>query len=492
MDLKSQSKLTPEFVAQALGVAIPAGPTLETGAFDGVVTDSRKIRPGCLFIALKGEKFDAHEFIVQAVEQGARGVICRSDYDLSKAGPAFFFRVPSGADGNGTEAAYRKLGAAWRSLFDIPVVAVAGSVGKTTTKELLTAILRGKWGKVLKTEGSQNGFVGIPMTLLELRREHGAAVIEVGIDEIGAMEQHMPLVAPDAAILTAIGPEHLEKLIDLPTVAREEALALRYIDTVRGLTVINLDDPWIAPVTHDLKHARRVAFTLRDSARDTADRAVPAGTNVIEAHWNRDRTVLRFSGCELDGLELVCPLPGTHNARNLCGAVAMARGLGLTAEEIRNGLATFTTPKGRSEVYELKDGITVLCDYYNANPSSVTAGLNVLTDIAHRGGARRVRWACLGDMLELGTGEQELHRGLAPQIVALGIEHVFLYGQRMQWLQDELKKQGFRGELRHFDTHAAMAEALIRGVQPKDALMIKGSRSMKMEEVWKPFQAKHS
>jgi UDP-N-acetylmuramoyl-tripeptide--D-alanyl-D-alanine ligase len=212
--------LSPSFVAHALGLTLPG--VLSTQAFSSVASDSRKIQPGCLFVALRGEKFDGHDFILQAIEGGARGVICRRDFARPAGSAAKFFPVED------TLAAYRRLAGAWRREYPIPVVAVAGSVGKTTTKELLTAILRGKWDDVLKTQGSQNGFVGIPLTLLELTPPHGAAVIEVGIDETGAMEKHIQLVQPSVAVLTAIGPEHLEKLHDIPTVAREEGLALSH------------------------------------------------------------------------------------------------------------------------------------------------------------------------------------------------------------------------------------------------------------------------
>ncbi|MEO5969785.1 MAG: Mur ligase family protein, partial [Bdellovibrionia bacterium] len=209
--------------------------------FTGVFTDSRKTEPGSLFVALKGDNYDGHDFIEKAVSNGARGVLCQRGHSITGSKDAYLFYVEDPL------RAYRRFAAAWRKEFSIPVIAVAGSAGKTTTKELLAAILQGKWKNILKTQGSQNGFVGIPMTLLEMRTHHEAAIIEVGIDEVGAMEQHMALVSPGYSILTSIGPEHLENLIDVPTVAREEGIALSHVARGEGTVAIYLDDPWIRP-----------------------------------------------------------------------------------------------------------------------------------------------------------------------------------------------------------------------------------------------------
>lgn len=462
---------TPAFVAQALGVAPPSG---GPARYSAIVTDSRKIQKDCLFVALPGEKFDGHDFIPQALAQGAAAVLCRTDYAGLPQGAAAF-RVKDSLDG------YRRLAAAWRARFSFPVITVAGSVGKTTTKEILTAILRGRWPEVLKTQGSQNGFVGIPMTLLELRPAHGAAVIEVGIDEPGAMKQHMDLFRSDAAVLTAIGPEHLEKLIDMPTVAREEAIALQTVAARGGFVAINLDDPWIAPLARELSGARRLTYSLSDPAAD------------LRGRLSDDGASLELSGAGLDGERFALPLPGTHNARNLLAALAVARGLGLSAEDMRRGLETFQGAEGRSELRSLMfasgASVPVVADYYNAQPVSMEAGLELLAQVAR--GAKAPRLACLGDMLEMGAEELRIHRELAPSILRLGIETVLLYGPRMKALEDELRQRGFAGKLAHFETHAALAEEALRCVREgtargaAPAILIKGSRGMRMEEVWK-------
>ncbi len=482
-------QLTPKFVAQTLGTYLhglyddSSSSNSEESAelltpFTFVTSDSRKVKPGCLFVALKGEKFDGHDYMETAVQGGATGVMCRSDRHASVFKSVKVFAVED------TLTAYRKLAAAWRDQFhETPVIGVAGSVGKTTTKELLYALLQGRFAKVLKTEGSQNGYIGIPMTLLDLTAEHGAAVIEIGIDEIGAMQQHMDLVRPDSSVLTAIGPEHLEKLINVETVASEEAIALTSVAVRGGTVIVNLSDPWISPMLPDLGTGRKVTYALA-GAGDTGASLV--GKLSEDGEW------LTVKGQGLENVSFAMPLPGAHNAQNLLAAIAVATSLGLGEQELQAGLGQFKGAYGRSEVKQMKSGAPVLCDYYNANPTSVEAGLDVLTQLSKKGRPNpRARWACLGDMLELGTDEEKLHRGLSAKIAQLGIEHVLLFGPRMKALQQELSNGGgkFNGTVAHFDSHAALAQELLTKLGAEDAVMIKGSRGMRMEEVWKIVQA---
>ena len=445
--------LTARFVAQALGLPVPADPG---AAFTAVSTDSRTLQPGALFVPIRGVRFDGHDFIPAALERGARGVVA----SRIVAGADVLVPVFSVPD---TLAAFQALAKAWRRLFSIPVVAVAGSVGKTTTKDLLAAALSGRW-RVLKTEASRNGEVGIPMTLLEMRREHDAAVIEIGIDEVGAMERHLALVQPTGAVVTAIGAEHLEKLRDLETVAREETLALEHAAQQGGLAVVNLDDPWLAPLFERLVTADKLGFTLE---------AGPARPGVL-----RGRLSEAFEELHVEGETFPLPLPGAHNASNFLAAIAAATGLGLSANEIRHGLKNFRPLHGRSEVRRLSGGPLVLCDYYNANPTSMAAALELFASLTAHG----AKWACLGDMLELGPGEERFHRELAGPLMRAGVARVLLAGPRMAALADELGRRGFPGHVTHFERVDELAAALARDVRPEDAILIKGSRAMRMEQ----------
>lgn len=472
------------FVLDTLGLH-DHHPMHQPRIFSEITTDSRKVMQDSLFVALQGERVDGHDYIPGVIKAGATGIICRNGTaerfrDLNSG--AYFFEVEDPLK------AYRTLAQCWRLKFDIPIIAVAGSAGKTTTKELLASILTGKWHSVLKTQASQNGFIGIPMTLLALRPHHQAAVIEIGIDECGAMIQHMELVQPKAALLTAIGPEHLEKLKDVPTVAHEESIALRTVAQKNGWIIVNLDDPWIEPLSQ-LKTEKKLGFSLH--LTDHPELAVLHGKLHSSPDASHDEFSLSLKNREV--LRVRPPLPGQHNLANLLGAIAMAYSLGLSFSEIERGLNSFQGAEGRSDVRILAGSTTVLCDYYNAQPASMKAGIQMLCDfysksVAGKSGNTKKRWAVLGDMLELGSAEEGFHREIAHQLMEEGIENVLLYGPRMIFLSDELKLRGFRGYHAHFNTHAELAQELISRFQPGDTLLIKGSRGMKMEEVWKILQ----
>lgn len=453
-------ELTTRFVAEALGLTIPAG---ADAAFPMISTDSRTLERGALFVPIRGDSFDGHDFIAVAVARGARGVV--ASRPVSIADPAVrVFAVPD------TLAAYRALASAWRRSFAIPVVAVAGSVGKTTTKDMLAAALSGRF-RVLKTQASRNGDVGIPMTLLALRPEHEIAVVEIGIDEDGAMERHVALARPTAAVVTAIGAEHLEKLHDLATVAREESLLLRRVAAHGGLVAVNLDDPWLKPLFRELAAPQTIGFTLA---------AGPEQPGILRGRVSEDSTELR-----IDGEAFPLPLPGAHNASNLLAAIAVATGLELSPDGIRRGLASFRPAEGRSQVRRVADGPLVLCDYYNANPASMAAAIELLASLAVPGAT----WACLGDMLELGPGEERLHRALAGPIRRTGVTRVLLAGPRMAALAAELEAGGFAGSVTHFEDVPDLAAALVGHVAPGDAVLVKGSRAMRMERVWQALEA---
>ncbi len=463
---------TSNFIAEALNFSLPFNSVPGSAVFTQICTDSRKIIPECLFVALQGEKMDGHDFIDSAITAGAAGIVCRKGFEpkqlMSKGKPVIFYKVEN------TLSAYYKIAQAWRKQFSIPVVVVAGSVGKTTTKELLAAILSGKYPSVLKTQGSQNGFVGIPMTLLQMNSSHQIAVIEVGIDELGAMEQHMQLVRGTAAILTAIGPEHLEKLKDIPSIAREEGLALSSVAKFGGTVAIHLDDPWIKPHWNTLKDGKKIAYTMNVELKKTLGKDVIFGK--IEAD---------LKSIQIENENYILPLPGAHNASNTLGAITLALSLGLTAEQIRAGLKNFKSAEGRSEIKNI-NGITVICDYYNANPTSMSAGIQLLVELSQG----KTKWACLADMLELGTNEIEMHRSLAPLLITAKIDHLLLYGTRMKALYEALCTPAFIGKVHHFLTQEEVADTLASGIKSGDTVLIKGSRSMKMENVFQLLSAK--
>ena len=461
-----------ERVADCLGFAQER----ENTTFSAIVTDSRKTAANSLFVCLRGDHFDGHDYIAQALANGATGVVFetgRWPSHVAQSGIAHF-EVASPLQ------ALRQLAGLYRAQFTIPLIVVAGSVGKTTTKDLLAAALSAALGKpVHRTAGSENGFLGIALTLLKLETQHAAAVIEVGIDDIGAMQQHLSLLKPDGALVTAIGPEHLENLRDIQTVAREECYALEDA-LARGKPVaLQLDETWVAQRYASVTGTHLIGVTL--AAQSYAGRLAAGQVVTMDDGGSLMRVML-------DGREwmLTVPVPGLHNARNGLLAFAMGAALGMDPSALIRGMASFKAAFGRGEVSRFDNGVVVLRDYYNANPTSVLAALEMLASSA--GGER---WACLGDMLELGVDERALHEGLAECLIRHGIEHVILYGARMQWLQQQLTFSGFNGEVVHYFSHAEIASRLAARVRAQDRVLIKGSRGMRMEEVWTRFKVEY-
>ncbi len=447
--------------------------------FTQITTDSRVAQKGALFIAIVGETHDGHQFIQSAIDQGATGALVSKKYwkehavNYDKATNTTFWIVDE------TLEAFRTLAAVYRKRFKIPVIVVAGSVGKTTTKELLFSCLSGKWpGKVLKTRASQNGFLGIPMTLFSLTAEHEAAVIEVGIDEPGTMKQHLLTVNPTHAVLTTIGPEHLEKLLTIETVAREEFLALSITALSGGVIAVNLSDPYIAPKLHLLPKSNRLTYQF---SPDTENQSTFAE---LVASGQKQTISFKWLNSETAPFSLNCPLPGDHNSLNLTAAVAVSLQLGLTPLEIKAGLETFQNVGGRSEINDMsqagKPKVRFFCDYYNANPSSMIASFKMAKNNQKSPQIGQFI-LCLGDMLELGQDEIKFHEELAEPIETLSPKLVLLYGERMKALQAKLNQ---KVPSRHFESHAELAAALLASLSENDNVIIKGSRGMKMETIW--------
>lgn len=471
--LESQPSADMRLPAALVVHALELSPSSVAGSppstFSAIATHHEKVQPGALFIASEYPGYSGGNAVSEALARGATGVVIRRDRTPVVPLGIPIYRV------NDTLAAFRQIASAWRNEFHIPVIAVVGSVGKTTTSELLASLLRGRFRYVLGTTQNLNGFVGLPLTLARLRRYHQIAVVEIGIDEPGAMIQHMDLVRPTAAVLTAIGPEHLEKLQDLNIVEREECVALTYTSEHGGLLVINLDDPRLRRYWECQVVRNAVGFSLLDACYEEQRKQRDVITGFRE---NADELVVE--GLGLSGLRIRCPIPGAHNARNLVAAIAAARALGLECEEITAGLRTFVQPTGRSEVRRLPVGAVVLCDYFNANPTSMLAALRLLSEWS----PTSRRWACLGDMLELGDNEEVYHRALAPPIANGFVDHVLLIGTRMRWLADELAQSDFTGTVEHFKAHKDIAARLQRGLSSGDRVLLKGSRGMRMERVW--------
>ncbi len=451
------ARFSDEEVVLATG-AVRAGGTAP-GSYEAVCTDTRSLTKGCLFVALKGERFDAHDFVAQAAQGGAAGAVVQKGRTLPALPEGFvLYEVED------TLSALGGLGHYHRNRFRIPVAAVGGSNGKTTTKEMVGAILAVR-GPALKTEGNLNNEIGVPLTLFRLEPSHVAAVIEVGMNRPGELQRLAWVVAPHAAVITVVQPEHLEGLGSIEGVAEAEGELFRELPPA-STAVVNLDDPLIPPQAAR-SHAGRLTFGRGEAADVRLVGVETLGREGMVAtvrHQGRDwRVRLHFIG--------------EHNAQNATAAFATALALGYTPEECVKGLEAARPYARRLNVVDGQGGVTVVDDCYNANPASMNAALDTLRTLVPEGG-RAV--AVLGDMLELGPGELEEHAALGER-AREKVQLLALFGPRSE--------KGFQAAstLGEAVGHFTEVEPLLSWLKPRlragDVVLVKGSRGMRLERV---------
>ncbi len=418
--------------------------------FSHVSTDSRRLPAGALFVALIGPHFDGHNFIAAARERGA----CAALVSRLIADPLPQLRV---AD---TLLALGQLSAHWRSQFTGPVVALTGSNGKTTLKEMIAAILRLR-GPTLATEGNLNNDIGVPLTLLRLAAGHTYAVIEMGANHPGEIAYLTGLAQPDVAIINNAGPCHLEGFGDIAGVAHGKGEIFQGLGT-DGVAIINRDDPY-ADYWISLNPKRRIMdFGLDHPAMVTGQWLDP--TN------NRVRITV-----ESQATELRLALPGRHNLRNALAATAAAMAVGASLDEVRRGLESLQGVSGRLQQLSGWYGGTVIHDAYNANPASLAAALESVATQPGR------HWLVLGDMWELGAAAHELHSRSGQEARAAGFERLYGLGEHSGAAVSAFGEQG-----QHFSEMEALVAALskdIRSGGEPPTVLVKGSRGMRMERV---------
>lgn len=426
-------------------------------AFESLSTDTRKLPAGCLFVALKGERFDAHDFIAQAAQQGAGGAIVRKGF----APPA---ELPDGFglyEVEDTLAALGGLARFHRQRFEIPVGAVGGSNGKTTTKEMVAAILEAR-GPALRTEGNLNNEIGVPLTLFRLDPSQVAAVIEMGMNHAGEMTRLAQIAQPDAAVLTVIQPEHLEGLGSIEGVAKAEAELFRALPA-DAVAVVNLDDPHIVREAQGLA-CRTLTFGRADDAQVRLVQVEKKGRDGLIAH-------IAYEGRQH---AVTLHFVGEHNAQNATAAFALALALGYSAEECVRGLGNARPYARRLNVVDAPAGFTVLDDCYNANTLSVIAALETAKDLATAQHGRAV--AVLGDMLELGPGELEEHQKVGEHARGT-VELAAFFGPRSATTHQTA------GMGAHFTGIEPLVEWLRPQLRKGDVVLVKGSRGMRLERV---------
>jgi UDP-N-acetylmuramoyl-tripeptide--D-alanyl-D-alanine ligase len=456
------SDLTVQGLVRVTGATVVA-PT-EDVPVRGATLDSRKAAPGLVFVPLPGTRADGHDFIAAALANGATAAFCaraRQD-EVARACRA------AGAPPNAAllvvedpESALLSWAHSRRSNWAGELVGVAGSNGKTTTKEMIAAILSER-APTLKTEGNLNNQLGVPVTLTRLAEAERYAVVEIGMNRAGEVRRLAQLARPTVAVITGIAPEHLEGLGTLDEVARAEAEIGEALPNGAPLVVPG-DEPRLEPWVRSLK-ARLVTFAL-----------VPGSDFSAEDVEGLGEAGMRFAVAGFPPLRV--PVPGRHSVSNALAAIAVASALGMTPEECVRGLAKTARLFGRMEVARIA-GVTLLLDYYNANPGSMDAGLDTLETWP---GARR-RFAALGDMLELGDAAADYHASLGRRLARL--DGAALWGPLMARAAADA---GTGGRVRHHGSEPAdrlaLGEALAAELGEGDVVLIKGSRGSAMEDV---------
>jgi UDP-N-acetylmuramoyl-tripeptide--D-alanyl-D-alanine ligase len=419
---------------------------------EGVSTDTRAIARGALFIALAGERFDAHDFLDQAVAAGAGALL------VADAG-----KLPAGVSAvvvDDTRLALGRLAAAWRAKFALPVIAVTGSNGKTTTKEMIAAILKAAHGAaVLSTRGNLNNEIGLPLTLLGLGAAHRAAVIEMGMNHPGEIAYLAQIGAPTVALVTNAQRAHLEGMGDLDEVAREKGSIFTGLPA-DGVAVINADDAY-AGYWREVAAGRPVRSFAIDAAADVVGKVRQHGLE----------TAIDLSAPEGEA-PITLRLPGRHNARNAVAAAAACLAAGVPMAAVVAGLESFSGVKGRLQRRAGKQGAEILDDTYNANPDSVRAGIDVLASTIGR------KLLVLGDMGEIGEACAQYHDEIGGYAKSQGVDLLFALGEATK-----AAVRNFGDGARHFCHVDKLIAAAEKELGPETTVLVKGSRFMKMERV---------
>ncbi|HEX9019883.1 MAG TPA: UDP-N-acetylmuramoyl-tripeptide--D-alanyl-D-alanine ligase [Nitrospirota bacterium] len=433
----------------------------------GVSIDSRSIKEGELFVALKGDRFDGHDYVPEAIRKGAWGALVEraalDDKFPSLGGLRNILPVED------TLLALQEMAHLHRKKFSIPVVGITGSNGKTTTKEMIAGILKQK-GPVLKNEGNLNNHIGVPLTLLRIEHRHRSAVVEMGMSAPGEIDLLARLASPDIGVITNIGPAHLEFLGSMDKVAEAKG---ELLDNLKpdGTAVLNADDRYFTTLNKK-SGARMLTFGI-DVQAD-----VRASDIRQEKHYT-DFTILTDGPRAKVRLRAV----GKYNIYNALAAAAAAIAAGMSLDAVKYGLDDFVPVAMRSEVREVK-GRTVLADYYNANPASMEAALTALLSLA----AGRKAVAVLGDMLELGDAAAEAHREIGRIAGRLGVGVLIAMGELSNDILKGAREAGIPNDhLFAAGSHAEAADLLTRHSKNGDTVLIKGSRGMKMEKILEAF-----
>lgn len=435
---------------------------------NGVSTDSRTINPGNLFIPLKGKRFDGHTFIDKAFKSGASSTLISKEYINNLNRESLRGRIVIQVED--TLKALQSLANMHRRRYNIPVIAITGSNGKTTTKEMAYSILNN--GLItLRNEGNLNNHVGVPLTVFRLSAHHQAFLVEMGISLKGEMRELCQIALPTIGLITNIGPTHLETLGSIEDVARAKWELAEFIDAKGGSLILNADDLFLAGLIPDLK-CNLLTYGIDSNAKIRGLRAC------LKEGYGESFTIKRHDG-EVD---ILLKLFGRHNIYNALAAAAIATCIDFKLDEIKKGLEGFIPVPLRSETMRLKKGTMIINDSYNANPASMRCAISTLKALKGRGMAIAV----LGDMLELGAFSKDAHLELGRFTASVGIDRLILFGEMALQIQKGAKEAGMdHGSIRICNNRDDIPRLLIEMAGEDDTILVKGSRGMGLDAVVK-------
>lgn len=423
----------------------------------GVVIDSRQIEPGYIFVATKGERVDGHRFIPDVFAKGALAVICEvlPEEDL---GPCILVED--------SFMALKQAAAFYRQQLNIRVVGITGSVGKTSTKEFIAAVLAEKY-KVHKTAGNYNNEVGLPLTIFGIQEDDQIAVLEMGINTFGEMHRLSEVAKPDICVMTNIGQCHLENLIDRDGILRAKSEIFDFMNP-KGTVVVNGDDDKLATI-HEVYGKAPVTFGMNKQNAIWADHIENRGLlgSCADIHMGDDV------------VHAIIPLPGEHMIYNAMAAAAVALQFGMSKEEIAAGISHVEAVAGRSHLVEAGDKV-IIDDCYNANPVSMKAAIDLLATAPGR------KVAILGDMFELGENEKAMHGEVGEYAAEKGIDLILCVGELSEAMYQEAVGSG--GNAKYYETREALEAVLNEILQQGDTVLVKASHSMAFENLVKCIQ----
>ncbi|WP_271253003.1 UDP-N-acetylmuramoyl-tripeptide--D-alanyl-D-alanine ligase [Pseudanabaena sp. Chao 1811] len=425
----------------------------------GVVSDSRKLKAGELFVALTGENFDGHGFVAAAIAQGAVAAIVSQEWANSAAAQG----LPVLAVGN-TLAAYQDLARWWRSQFLRPVVSVTGSVGKTTTKEIIASMLAcyvAPNKQVHKSQANHNNDIGVAQTLLAIVPEqHDFVVVEMGMRGLGEIERLARTALPTVSVITNVGTAHIGRLGSREAIAQAKCELLAETP-IHGTAILNASNPLLLETASKVWQGKTITYGL--------------GVGDVNGELIDDQL-------HVEGLTWDLPLPGRHNALNFLAGLAVLKALNLDWQQTRQGIGKLDLPFGRAQLYQLPQDVTILDETYNASPEGMLAALRQLSDMP----AKR-HWAVLGTMKELGEMSTQLHRQIGESISKLGIEGAIILADG----EADAILAGANGSLKYAiscQSYEEITQTLLQKVESGDRILFKASRSVGMDRVVEAFR----